>query len=99
VLLRDEAALSSLIAGTLTPLLQARGGPGPLLQTLLAYFDGGGNSARAARALHLSVRAVTYRLSRVRELTGHDPATPEGRLTLHLAALGARLLDWPASLP
>lgn len=99
VLLRDQAALSSLITGTLTPLLQARGGAAPLMSTLMAYFDGGGNHARTARALHLSVRAVTYRLSRVRDLTGHDPATPEGRLTLHLAVLGARLLDWPASLP
>lgn len=99
VLLRDRAALLSLITGTLTPLLQARGGPGPLLETLLAYVDCGGNNARTARRLHLSVRAVTYRLSRVHDLTGHDPTSPEGRLPLHLAALGARLLDWPASLP
>jgi DNA-binding PucR family transcriptional regulator len=99
VLLRDQAALRSLIDGTLTPLLHARGGPGPLMETLLAYFDGGGNNAQTARSLHLSVRAVTYRLSRVHELTGHDPASPEGRLSLHLAVLGARLLDWPASLP
>jgi hypothetical protein len=99
VLLRDQAALSSLIAGTLTPLLHARGGPGPLMETLLAYFDAGSNNAQTARALHLSVRAVTYRLSRVHALTGHDPAGPEGRLTLHLAVLGARLLDWPAFLP
>lgn len=99
VLLRDRAALLSLITGTLTPLLQARGGAGPLLETLLAYVDCGGNNARTARRLHLSVRAVTYRLSRVHDLTGHDPTSPEGRLPLHLAALGARLLDWPASLP
>lgn len=99
VLLRDQAALLSLITTTLTPLLQARGGSGPLIETLLAYFDCGGNSAQTARALHLSVRAVTYRLSRVRDLTGHDPASPEGRLPLHLASLGARLLDWPSSLP
>ena len=99
VLLRDQAALTSLIDGTLTPLLHARGGPVPLMDTLLAYFDCGGNSAQTARALHLSVRTVTYRLNRVHELTGHDPASPEGRLSLHLAVLGARLLDWPASLP
>ena len=69
-------------------------GAGPLLETLVAYFAAGGNSARCARALHLSVRAVTYRLDRVRELTGLDPTAPDDRFTLQVAAMGARLLDW-----
>jgi DNA-binding PucR family transcriptional regulator len=41
------------------------------------------------------VRAVTYRLDRVRELTGLDPNRPDDRFTLHVAVLGAQLLDWP----
>jgi DNA-binding PucR family transcriptional regulator len=45
--------------------------------------------------LHLSVRAVTYRLDRVRRLTGFDPLDPAHRFTLQAAVLGARLLGWP----
>lgn len=99
VLLRDRTALLDLIATTLTPLLAARGGAGPLVETVAAYLSGGANAARAARELHLSVRAVTYRLDRVRELTGLDPTRPEDRLALHVAVLGAKLLDWPATAP
>ena len=97
VLLRDQVALADLIRSTLTPLGEARGGAGPLLETLTAYFDSGANSARTARSLHLSVRALTYRLDRVRELTGHDPARPQDALTLQIAVLGAKLLNWPGT--
>jgi sugar diacid utilization regulator len=94
VLLRDRAALVDLVAEALTPLRAARGGAGPLVATLEAYFRAGGNAARCARDMHLSVRAVTYRLDRVRALTGLDPNDADDRFTLHVAALGARLLDW-----
>jgi sugar diacid utilization regulator len=97
VLLRDRAAISDLVVTVLAPLEQARGGAGPLLDTLAAYFAAGGNAARAARAMHLSVRALTYRLDRVRRLTGHDPTSDLSRFTLHAAILGAKLLDWPAA--
>jgi sugar diacid utilization regulator len=94
VLLRDRAALVDLVGETLTPLRAARGGAEPLLATLEAYFRAGGNAARCAREMHLSVRAVTYRLDRVRELTGLDVDEADDRFTLHVATLGARLLDW-----
>jgi DNA-binding PucR family transcriptional regulator len=45
----------------------------------------------------MSVRTVTYRLTKVKTLTGTDPADPAQRLALHMAVVGARLLDWPAS--
>jgi sugar diacid utilization regulator len=95
--MRDRAAISDLVATVLTPLEQARDGAGPLLDTLAAYFAAGSNAARAARALHLSVRALTYRLDRVHRLTGHDPTSDASRFTLHAAVLGAKLLDWPAT--
>jgi DNA-binding PucR family transcriptional regulator len=44
----------------------------------------------------MSVRTVTYRLAKVRTLTGYDPADPTQLFTLHAAVLGARLLEWPA---
>lgn len=95
VLLRDRAAVVELISTLLTPLTQARGGARPLLDTLSAYFAAGANAAAAARALHLSVRALTYRLERIAALTGRDPADPDARFALQVATLGAQLLGWP----
>ncbi|HTT51796.1 MAG TPA: helix-turn-helix domain-containing protein [Streptosporangiaceae bacterium] len=96
VLLRDRPAITDLVGALLTPLAGARGGAGPLLETLQEYYASGGVAAEAARRLHLSVRAVTYRLARVRELTGYDPADPAQGLALRVAVIGARMLDWPA---
>jgi sugar diacid utilization regulator len=97
VLLRDRVAIGDLVNSLLAPLTQARGGAGPLLTTLEAYFSSGRVAASAARQLHLSVRAVTYRLARVTQLTGKDPTDPADALALHVAVIGARLLDWPAA--
>jgi sugar diacid utilization regulator len=96
VLVRDRAAIADLVSAMLTPLQAARGGAGPLLATIETYLDCGGIAAEAARRLHLSVRAVTYRLARVKALTGTDPSDPAQSLALHVAVTGARLLDWPA---
>ncbi|WEB38650.1 helix-turn-helix domain-containing protein [Streptomyces yunnanensis] len=96
VLTRDRQAMADLVRSTLGPLQEARGGAGPLLETLAVYFDAGCVAAEAARRLSLSVRALTYRLARVHQLTGADPADPVHRYTLHTAVIGARLLDWPA---
>lgn len=95
VLLRDETAMADLVATVLGPLAAARGGPEPLLRTLQAYFAAGGNAAEAGRQLHLSVRAVTYRLQRVRELTGYPATDPTHQLPLRVAVIGARWLNWP----
>ncbi|MCD2107286.1 helix-turn-helix domain-containing protein [Rhodococcus erythropolis] len=97
VLVNDRPAVTDLIQTLLTPLLEARGGAGPMIDTLLAYFSAGGNTAKTARDLHLSVRAVTYRLDRIRELTGQNVNDPNDSFALHAAVLGAKLLDWPAS--
>ena len=97
VLLRDRTAITDLVRTVLMPLGAARGGAAALLATLVAYFARGGVAAAAARDLHLSVRAVTYRLARVRDLTGRDPVRPADALTLQVAVIGARLLDWPAT--
>jgi sugar diacid utilization regulator len=96
VLGRDQAAMIDLVHAVLVPLKEARGGAVPLLTTVQTYLDAGGVATEAARRLHLSVRAVTYRLERVRELTGLDATHPDDAFTLQAAVLGARLLDWPA---
>lgn len=95
VLLRDRAAITDLVTSTLDPLRAARGGARPLLDTLAGYFDSGCNTSEAARRLHLSVRAVTYRLDRVRTLTGLNPAAAGEAYTLQTATIAARLLGWP----
>ncbi|WP_326824608.1 PucR family transcriptional regulator [Streptosporangium sp. NBC_01756] len=96
VLLRDRAAIEDLVTTVLSPLLETRGGPESLLGTLEAVFASQGNQTAAARRLGVSTRAVTYRLERIRRLTGFSPDDPTQRFTLETAVLGARLLDWPA---
>ena len=95
VLLRDREAIVELIGTVLAPLQGARGGAGPLLDTLDAYYASGANATATGRHLHLSVRAVTYRLQRVEDLLGRDPSDPSGRFALQAAVMGARLLGWP----
>ncbi|MEV0226604.1 helix-turn-helix domain-containing protein [Streptomyces sp. NPDC050704] len=95
VLTRDRQAMADLVLNTLGPLRSARGGAGTLIDTLTAYFDTGCVAAETARRLNLSVRALTYRLERVHQLTGADPAEPVHRYTLQTAVIGARLLGWP----
>jgi len=100
VLARDQPALVDLVYSVLNPLGQARGGAAPLVETLAAYFDSGCVATATALRLHLSVRAVTYRLARVKSLSGFDPLDPAHRFTLQVAVLGAKLLGWPeAPLP
>ncbi len=97
VLLRDRQALVDLVESVLAPLELARGGALPLLETVAAYLAAGGVATESARRMNLSVRAVTYRLARIRQLTGWDPTDPSSWLTLHVAVEGARLLGWPDS--
>lgn len=94
VLLRDRAAIDDLVAIRLGPLATARGRD-ELLATLEAYYSCGGVTTATAARLHLSVRAVSYRLARVRALLGTDPTDPAQRFALHAAVLGARLTGWP----
>ncbi|MCV2489802.1 helix-turn-helix domain-containing protein [Geodermatophilus sp. YIM 151500] len=96
VLGRDQAAIVDLVRDVLGPLAQVRGGPQVLLETLQAYFGAGDVATEAARRLHVSVRTVTYRLARVAQLTGYSVTRPDQRFSLQAAALGARLLEWPA---
>lgn len=99
VLLRDSAALGELVTAVLEPLRQARGGAERLVDTLNAYFASGRVTTGTAQALGIGVRTVTYRLERVRELTGYRADDPAQGFTLQVAVLGARLLGWPSPAP
>lgn len=96
LLMRDRTALTDLITTVLHPLQAARGGALPLLETLEAFYSCGESPTRTARRLHLSVRAVTYRLTRIEQLLGVSPTDAEVRFSLQTAVLGARLTGWPA---
>jgi len=95
VLLRDQPAIVDLVEAVLGPLATARGGAGPLVSTLAAYFATDCVATRTAQRLGLSVRAITYRLDRIATLTGYDPTSAADRFTVHAATLGAELLGWP----
>ena len=99
VLTRDREMMVELVEAVLAPLQAARGGAEPLLHTLRVYFGCGGVAVAAAKRLHLSVRAVTYRLDRVKALTGRDPQDPDDRFVLDAALRGALVLGWPEVPP
>lgn len=93
VLIQDMAVLDETVEAVLGPLEAARGGAGPLLETLEAYFDEALSTTAAARRLHLSARAVTYRLERITTLTGRSLRDPRDRFILEIAVRGRHLLD------
>ena len=88
---RDPQAFAALTEAVRAKLASARGGAEPLFATLEAYFETSGNTMRTARRLHLSPRAVSYRLSAIQRVTGLDPRRSPDRFTLEVATIGARL--------
>lgn len=88
----DPRLLAEVVEAVLGPLRATRGGAGPLIDTLEAFFAASGNVSATARRLHLSPRAVSYRLDRIARLTGHAPTDPEDRFVLELAVRGRRLV-------
>jgi DNA-binding PucR family transcriptional regulator len=95
LLIADPGLAAELVETVLGPLEGARGGAEHLLDTIEAYIDAFANVSATARALHLSPRAVAYRLERIAELTGYSPQEPEGRFVLELAIRSRRLATAP----
>ena len=95
VLTADTGVVSELVATVLGPLQGARGGGHSLIETLVAHIAASGNLSATARALHLSPRAVGYRLGRITQLTGHSPNDPEGRFVLEMAIRCRSLIATP----
>ena len=92
VLLGDRIELRALVDRTLGGLRDGRGGAGPFVDTLEAYFAEGGNVSATARRLHLSTRAVSHRLQTIADRTGLRPQNPEDRFLLEVAVRATRLL-------
>lgn len=58
-----------------------------LLHTLERYVVAGGRRGETAQALHVHPNTLDYRLGRIRELVGTDPACPHGLPVLRAALL------------
>ncbi len=63
-----------------------------LARTLEAFLDADGNVARTAQHLYTHRHTIRYRLERVRELTGLDVGSTEGRERLGLGLKAMRVL-------
>lgn len=90
---RDPAALAEVVRDVLGGLDVARGGATHLVETLETYFAEGGNTTAAARALHVTPRAVTYRLEAIHRFTGYRAADARDAFVLQVALWGRRLLE------
>jgi hypothetical protein len=64
---------------------------GELLETLDAFFAGGGVLESTARALFVHPNTVRYRLRRVGEVTGFTPLSPRDAFALRIALTIGRL--------
>lgn len=87
-----DVPLSDLAAEALDPLAAFdEGHGGQLLPTLEKYLELNGSVAAVAQELDLHRNTVRYRLARIAELTGFDPALTADRVHLYLALRVRRL--------
>jgi sugar diacid utilization regulator len=93
----DPAELERFFAETLEPVVAYdEQYETDLVQTLETYLDADGNVAGTAQKLFTHRHTVRYRLERVRELSGHDVGSSDGREKLSLGLKAMRVLGIPA---
>jgi sugar diacid utilization regulator len=68
-----------------------------LVGTLEAFLEADGNVAGTAQRLFTHRHTIYYRLERVRELSGHDVSSSDGREKLSLGLKAMRVLGVPAA--
>lgn len=85
----DPYAERALVETVVRPLEESGGVLGA---TLDAYLEAGGAVESSARALFVHANTVRYRLRRITEVTGLDPATPRGAHVLRTARAVGRLV-------
>jgi PucR C-terminal helix-turn-helix domain/GGDEF-like domain len=84
----DEAARAELIETVYEPLLH---GGTALLDTVMTYLELGNSLEATARTLFVHPNTVRYRLRRIAELTGVQPADGRGGFSLWVAVVFGRL--------
>lgn len=91
--LGDGPELGRFVEDELGPLLaHDASAKSPLIPTLRAYLESGGQKATAARALHLERRSLYYRLERIESLLDADLDDPSARLRAQVALQGLDVL-------
>ena len=98
VLIADPGLAAEMVEAVLGPLSQARGGGEHLIETIEAHLACAGNLSATARLLHLSARAVAYRLERIEVLTDYSPTMPDHRFVLEMAVRTRGLVGQPANV-
>jgi hypothetical protein len=94
VLASRPEEVSSFYEDTIAPLVRHdEHYRGDLLATLEAYLANDCNMNSTARAIYAHRHTVAYRLDRVKELTGLDPAASEDRERLGLGLKALRIVD------
>jgi DNA-binding PucR family transcriptional regulator len=84
-----EAAVESLLG----PLRRSPRSGSEAVETLEAWFGAGESVTRAARALQVAPRTVSYRLARIARLLGRDALDADLRSRLAAALLLRRLVE------
>jgi DNA-binding PucR family transcriptional regulator len=84
----DPEAERLLVDKVARPLEDAGGA---LLETVDSYLEAGGTLEGCARQLFVHPNTVRYRLRRVAEITGRNPADPRDALVLRIALAVGRL--------
>ncbi|WP_028922293.1 PucR family transcriptional regulator [Pseudonocardia acaciae] len=93
VALAEGPELARYVEDELGPLLRHDAtAAGPLLPTLRAFLDCGGNKSKAAELLYVQRRTLYYRLDRIAALTGMPLDDVETQQRLGLAVRGHDLL-------
>lgn len=98
ILVELTVARQPALRQRLTRLLDPLASGTELWQTLDVLFGHDLDRERTAKALSIHRRTLGYRLTRIRELTGIDPATAHGIQLLRIALTATRL-PAPASKP
>ncbi|NIY64066.1 PucR family transcriptional regulator [Streptomyces malaysiensis] len=97
VALAEGPELTRYVEDELGPLLEHDAlVKSPLLPTLRAFLDCGGNKARAADALFVQRRTLYHRLNRLSKILGMDLTRVDNQQRLQLAVRGHDLLRKPA---
>ena len=93
----DPAELQRFFAETVQPLVTYdEQYETDLVQTLETFLDADANVAGTASRLYTHRHTIRYRLERVRDLTGLDVSSTDGRETLGLGLKAMRVLGIPA---
>jgi DNA-binding PucR family transcriptional regulator/putative methionine-R-sulfoxide reductase with GAF domain len=81
----DLSQVRAVVREQLGPVLAHSGGRTDLLATLRAFVAADGNVAETARACFIHKNTLRYRLTRLTEVLGRDPAEPDTKFHLRMA--------------